>query len=333
MQILEFFKSLVMPSKMVKYKFMSILISICIFVLASYLLAVPARPFITKNMDKLVEENNYLYLQSIENIPVNEEMNKVFIELQSKECAVDETGNLVCNNMGTEIVDGKEVPITLYETSLEYVREDGMKIHFTFVIDLFNEKNEPQYYPERKFVYSDEKFPDIDNTEYYLIVFWKDSLYYQAHPTNIKSANVTHGEIILTELSQKAFFINLMDTGSFSFENFKNDTFYAKAYLLERIMTGHIPNYVGQYSLSTFIFTVIFTLILTMLFWLFFRKSGRLKKFKEYYNIAAISSVVPTILVFILMWIEMNMLSYYIFIFSVFYLFVLYKINNSSKIA
>ena len=257
MQILEFLKSLVFPSKMVKYKFMSILISICIFVLASYLLAVPARPFITKNMDKFVEESNYLYLQSIDNMPVNEEMNKVFIDLQNKECAVDETGNLVCNNMGTEIVDGKEVPVTLYQTEAEYVNEAGMKIHFTFVIDLFNEKNEPQYYPERKFVYSDEKFPDIENTEYYLIVFWKDSLYYQAHPTNIKSANVTHEDIILTELSQKAFFINLMDTGSFSFENFKNDTFYAKAYLLERIMTTSTGSVFSLIILTIGIFMII----------------------------------------------------------------------------
>lgn len=338
MKVLDFFKSLVVPQRMVKFKYMSILISICIFVLASYLLAVPARPYITKNMDKFVSENNYLYLQSLSEMEVNEETTAVWKEVQSKECRVDENSVLICDNMGTEIVDGEEKPITLYQTELEYVRKnDGMNIHYTIVIDLWNdvEKEILNYYPERHFVYSDEKFPNIDNTEYYLIVFWRDSIYYQAHPTGISTANVVHNNIQLSELSQKAFYINLQETGAdgaIDFEMFKEDTFYARDYLLERIMTGHIPNFVGQYSLSTFIFTVIFTLILTLFFWLIFRKSGRLKTFKEYYNIAAISSILPTIVTFILMWIELNMVSYYIFIFSVFYLFVLYKINNSSKI-
>ena len=334
MKILDFFKSLVIPQRMVKFKYMSILISICIFVLASYLLAVPARPYITKNMDEFVEENNYLYLQSLSQMVVNPETTAIWSEVQSKECRVDENSVLICDNMGTEVVDGEEVPVTLYQTELEYVREDGMNMHFTIVIDLWKdvEKEILNYYPERSFVYSEEKFPDVDNTEYYLIVFWRDSIYYQAHPTGISTANVIHNDI---QLSQKAFYINLQETGAggaIDFENFENDTFYARSYLLERIMTGHIPNFVGQYSLSTFIFTVIFTLILTLFFWLIFRKSGRLKKFKEYYNIAAISSILPTIVTFILMWIELNMVSYYIFIFSVFYLFVLYKINNSSKI-
>lgn len=329
MKIVEFFKSLVSPVKMVKYKYMSVLIAICIFVLESYLLAVPAKPYINKNMDSLIAEDNYLYLQSITEIPVNDETSLVFTELQNKECAVTEDGSLECKNMGTEIVDGEEVPVTLYQTSLEYTNEEGMIIHFDFVIDLFDSEGNPQYYPERKFVYSDDAFPDIDTKEYYLIVFWKDSIYYQAHPTNIASANVVHNEATLSTLSQKAFYVNIE---TFDFANFRNDTFYAKDYLVERIKVGHIPNFVGQYSLSTFIFTVIFTLVITLLFWLMFRKTGRLKKFKEYYNIAAISSILPSLLVFGLMWIHVNMCSYYIFVFSVFYLFVLYKINNSSKI-
>lgn len=329
MKFVDFLKTFVSPIRMVKYKYMSILISICIFVLGSYLLAIPARPYIVKNMDKLVENDNYLYLQSLTEMPVNDLTNAIFTELTNKQCAADETGALVCKNMGTELVDGKEVPVTLYKTSLEYTNNDGMIIHFDFVIDLFGEDNYPQYYPEREYVYSNEKFPDIDKKEYYLIVFWKDSIYYQAHPMNIASANVTHNDVKLSTLSQKAFFANIK---TFDFAEFKNDTHYAKEYLVERIKVGHIPNFVGQYSLSTFIFCVIFTLVIALLFWLMFRKTGRLKSFKEYYNIAAITSILPTILVFGLMWIHINMVSYYIFVFSVYYLFVLYKINNSSKI-
>ena len=115
MKIVNFLKSLVSPVRMVKYKYMSVLISICIFVLGSYLLAVPARPYIVKNMDKLVENDNYLYLQSLTKMPVNDENNLVFKELQDKQCAADETGTLVCKNMGTETVDGVEVEKTLYK--------------------------------------------------------------------------------------------------------------------------------------------------------------------------------------------------------------------------
>ncbi len=189
---------------MVKYKYMSVLISICIFVLGSYLLVVPARPYIVKNMDKLVENDNYLYLQSLTKMPVNDENNLVFLKnYKTNNVQADETGTLVCKNMGTETVDGVEVEKTLYKTSLEYTNKDGMIIHFDFVIDLFDEDNNPQYYPEREFVYSNEKFPDVDKKEYYLIVFWKDSIYYQAHPFNIASANVVHDDVKISTLSQK----------------------------------------------------------------------------------------------------------------------------------
>ena len=45
-----------MPSRMAKYRYISILVSICIFILSSYLLAIPIKYYITNHIDEMVNE-------------------------------------------------------------------------------------------------------------------------------------------------------------------------------------------------------------------------------------------------------------------------------------
>lgn len=319
MVVLNFLKSLVIPSKMAKYRHMSILIAICIFILASYILTIPVKPYMKRSLGKMVTENNYLYLQSIENMVVNNDTTNVFKELQSKECYA-ENETLVCNNM-----DG-----TLYETTLEYQKEYGNNVYIKFVIDLFDSEGKAQFYPERSFTYSVEDYPNIDYDDYFLVIFRKERIYYQAFPTGIDSANVKRGDTKVKSLYLSSYYDSNKE---FNFANFQNDAYFGKTYLLNSLIVGHIPQLVTEYSLTTFFFCVVFTLIVAFMFWLFFKKNGRLKKFKEYYNVASIASVVPTILLFGLMWINVTFIGYYIFGFSVFYLFVLYRINNAREIA
>ena len=320
MAVLNFLKSFIFPTKMARFRYMSILISICIFILASYLLTIPVKPYLRRSYDKMIEENNYSYLKGLRDITINEETSNVFKELQSLECKAGSDDLLECANL-----EG-----TLYETDLTYTNSDNILVNIKFVIDLLDSNGKTQYYPEREFTYSNDAYPNIETEDYFLIIFRKDCIYYRAYPIGIEDANLERNGSKVTSIQFTSFYDYAKN---FDFSNFQNDTFYAAPYLISMLKAGHIPVLTTTYSMSFFFYTVVFTLIISFLFWLFFKKNGRLKKFKEYYNTAAIASVIPTLIVFGLLWINPAYSGLYIFGFSVFYLFVLYRINNAREIA
>ncbi len=82
-----------------------------------------------------------------------------------------------------------------------------------------------------------------------------------------------------------------------------------------------------QYTLQAVLIIIIYPLLIVVILWLFFRKRGNLRTFKEYYNIAAISSIIPTLISFIVLWFFPTLLTIYGLILSVFYIFILYRIN------
>ncbi|HOH18218.1 MAG TPA: hypothetical protein PK087_02715, partial [Bacilli bacterium] len=79
---------------------------------------------------------------------------------------------------------------------------------------------------------------------------------------------------------------------------------------------------------NTLLICVLFPFLMILIFWLFFRRNGRLTQFREYFNIAALSSVVPFLITFAVSCFFQPILNAYIFIFSIYYLFILYRINN-----
>ncbi|MDD3123584.1 MAG: hypothetical protein PHC62_08760 [Candidatus Izemoplasmatales bacterium] len=335
MAVINFLKSLVMPSRMVKYRYISVLISVCIFILSSYLLALPAKYYITNNLDRMINEDNYMSLQAIKNIPYEPAVNAVIEEIESKECHADmnEDGGFVltCDNLKVEDTNGALVDTNFYENDIVYVNDENITIKIHFVIDLYDTiEGEASYSPSEKFTYTEEAFPDLETTEYYLIILWPGSLYYQAHPYEIANASITRNDKIITESYTNASF----STIGFDTKNLGGNGTVAGAYLVQQISTGYIPNYTNSYSLLTFFFCVIFPLILVFLFWIFFRKTGRLKAFKEYYNIAALASIVPTLVTFVAIWFAPGIISnLYLFGFSAYYLIILYRINNSANFA
>jgi hypothetical protein len=328
MVIINFLKSLVMPSRMAKYRYISILVSICIFILSSYLLAIPAKYYITNHIDEMVNEQNYLSLQAIENIPYEPDVNAVIEEIQSKECHAEYNEKnsflLQCDNLALD-EQGKG----FYENEIVYVNDENITIKIRFVIDMFDPSTGgASYRPTEKFIYSEEAFPNIETTEYYLIVLWPGSIYYQAHPKGIGEKNIIHGKTNLSESFANASFKDI----GFATIHFNKSGNSAGAYLVQQIKAGYIPNYTSSYSLLTLLFCVVFPLILVFLFWIFFRKTGKLKTFKEYYNIAALSSIIPTLITFVAIWFAPGIISnLYLFGFSAYYLFVLYRINNSAN--
>ena len=87
-----------------------------------------------------------------------------------------------------------------------------------------------------------------------------------------------------------------------------------------------------QYIYGAVIVVLLYTLIIVLIFWLFFRRRGALKKFKEYYNIAGLASIIPTIITFIVLWFIPDAITLYGVGFSLYYVFVLYRISKLNPV-
>ena len=68
MVVWNFIKSLFIPKYMARNRFMPVLVAICLFVISTYLLLIPARYYYLHNTKKLVDNNNLYYLQAIRDI-------------------------------------------------------------------------------------------------------------------------------------------------------------------------------------------------------------------------------------------------------------------------
>src|SRR5690554_971267 len=105
--------------------------------------------------------------------------------------------------------------------------------------------------------------------------------------------------------------------------------------LSPRLIDMFIPDINREISLYAFVAAVIYPLVIVILIWLLYKTFGSNLSFKEYYNIGAIASVVPLLVVFIFSWIfpYLTLIQYYTVIFGLYYLFMIIMMNRKTKIA
>ncbi len=453
MKVIDFIKAIFLPRHMRKFRYMSVLFSICIFVLSMYAIVFPAQVFYNNNTDDLIKDNDLYYLQSIINMPskgedvlkfVSQINEKKFSSVDGKgSCAnlglkditVDNSitgifervdtfwyfngkstgvvftddgltlslGNnkvVVCNidvpfegvtetdtfeklslsvdnrslllingeiaktmenglektilinknNPTVKVVDnylyvdeiktnffvgdGKKVfiefipnlNVTYYEDTFTYTDDKGINNYIKFIIDL-----EITDYNGIRFIYKDNEtlYPDIQNGSYFFIALTKNFLYYQAHPVGIEELKINRTDIENNYLKHGAlatYYANSpVNTDDFNYETFNS-------YITSKIGEGYKVLAVQSFNITAFIYVIVYTAIITLLFFLLFKKTGRLKTLKEYYNIAAISSITPSLICFILVFFDPIIFgSVYLFVFAIYYLFVLYRINSSPE--
>ncbi|MDD4077571.1 MAG: hypothetical protein PHT03_06295 [Bacilli bacterium] len=320
MKIWDLLKSFVLPVQMVKYKSMSIAIAICIFVISSFLLGMPV------SRNRIISENdirqNYNY-DILEQIPNNPTINNVIADLVNKEIKVVNGRELKCEVIGE---------IGLYQAKIEFTADNVKKILF-IVIDLFDieqvylDKEEVNFNPVKQFTV--ENYPTEDNVEKYLLLLASDALYFQAHPWGTKLSH--HGRV-LKPVSKKVFYQNNIPDFRFYIENPQEDGYRIGQYLMEQLIIGNVNTIKLKSYTFAFLMGVLFTLITVLILWVFFRRNGIIKQFKEYYNIAAIASVPITVVFFILLWFIPQLLNIYIYVFSLFYLISLAAINNTEDL-
>lgn len=313
MQIANFFKSLVMPLRMAKYRFMSALIGVLIFVLSTYLLAIPYGNFIRKSVPEYKSQYNFLALQEIdESLDAHPENLVVLQELVALECKVNEEFKLTCN---------QDIEGNIFDREIVF-SENGITKKIKIVLDL---KEEPTY--PLKSAFKLEDYPYVENTEQYFLIFNRDKLFYQAHQEGIEKQEIKHHDNALTMFALVFDYQKYFPDFTLTFD--EAETKMIGTYVVDQLLYAYGEYAASQSFINTFLITFIFPLFMVFIFWLFFKKTGRLTKFKEYYNIAAIASIVPLLLTFSVAWLFPKILDWYIFIFSLYYLFVLYKINNT----
>lgn len=321
MKVLEFLKSFVFPTKMVRFRNMSALISLLIFVLSTYLLSLPLGKALA---DGVRAEKKAYNFQAVHEAAehLDEAGKEILDEIINLECAIGEDGLLACVNLETNF---KEYEI-VYE-------KDGIKKHIHVFFDFYDQEKEeePAIDLEKEFSIENEKYEYVENEEHYFIVFTKNYLYFQAHQLEMgdkeKDMEITHNEERLVLFRDGLDYANFMPGFSLKLED--GDEF--GDYVIDMYLGGLSEYYRSMSFIQTFLVSIVFPLLMVLLFWLFFRKTGRLQRFKEYFNTAAIASIIPLLLTFGLAWIFPIILNYYIFIFSLFYLFALFRINNMPK--
>jgi hypothetical protein len=304
---------------------MSALISLLIFVLSIYRLSLLLSLPLGKALADGVRAENAYNFQAVHEAAeyLDEAGKEILDEIINLECAIGEDGLLACVNLETNF---KEYEI-VYE-------KDGIKKHIHVFFDFYDQEKEeePAIDLEKEFSIENEKYEYVENEEHYFIVFTKKYLYFQAHQLEMgdkeKDMEITHNEERLVLFRDDGLdYAKFMPGFSLKLED--GDEF--GDYVIDMYLGGLSEYYRPMSFIITFLVSIVFYLLMVLLFWLFFRKTGRLQRFKEYFNTAAIASIIPLLLTFGLAWIFPIILNYYIFIFSLFYLFALFRINNMPK--
>lgn len=308
------------PKRLIRFKDMNIIISICIFVIASFILGGPVGRNKIAAEDRILENYNY---QVLSEIPNTSDARNIINQIISKECKVNDRKVLECSSFNGE-----------FYNVLSFETEYGIKKNIHFVIDIFDistvyiGKVDPNYEPRERFILDEIGY--AENTEDYLIRFASDSLYFQAHPFGINSLGKKHGNITLKTEVNQVYYQSVLPDFAIDSENLTPEDF--GSYLLDQLIIGNQNKIKLKAYTLTFLIGVLFTLITIIILWIFFRKNGLIKKFNEYYNIAALTSIPISIIFFIFLWFFPNLINIYIFVFSLIYVLVLYKINTSEEI-
>lgn len=315
---MNFIKSLFFPTRMNRHRYMSSLIAILIFLIGSFLLTFPSTVRLNKEKYNLIDDFGLDFLSEI---PNNEEGQKLF-NLKQYNCKVED-GELVCQ---TDVPQAEPV-IVSYQATIPQKKGEDLVVtrNIYFVFDFYDYKNQAstQYNISEQF----DTVERGENIHNYLVVFYKQGILTRVQPQLDKK-----GEVIPTVDPIIPYTLI-----GFNMSEFKETPNEAGVYLAQRIMDGIIPTFKEYLLMNTLMLVFLMSLIIVTIVWLISRKNGRLKTFKEYYNIASICSIPIFLAFFILYWFipviqHANFFMFFNSIFAVYYLFIVFKLNNLPEI-
>lgn len=318
--IWDFLKSLVLPSKMQRYRNITVLIPICIMLLVASVLSFPPVKVFENTKYENIEEKNYLNLQNILMLPSdNADVTTLTNELLALnlKATVKENGTSYYIN-----VEGMNYNDPVKEWNVVYPGADGRTAHLKVIFDYCDPSTEENIANHQNanldpYKAEDTVYKSDSENIYYVIAIYTSFITYGYSNYANESATFTSVNFFYNQ----EFILDLT--------NVEKTPEGLGLYLSHFIIDGYEATYDFMIQIQIYIMVPLFTLIFALLFWLCFKRNGKLKRFKEYFNIAGICMVVPAIIFFAVEWIYPAIADYYMYGMALFYVFVLFKINSS----
>ena len=343
----KFLKSLVLPRSMARHRNMSALFSVCIVVLTCYLFSLPVGNYYLDNKGIFLtfEEDYMVALTGVDES--NQKANEIAEKIKNCGLTYDSTGNLILKEeLGS---DYKYIDQFTFSHTFEKKDEDGNPINenVNFVVHLgvYFDTDSDEDGPDELVSFEDSQMhldfnniPVVEGEKQVLVVFTKNAIVYQVGQNKEVTEETTELEKSVYE-SSTSLYIPLQTQILFTSLMFNplnlGETGHS---LLMEVATILSYNYASTNYMMYVLFSIIpscilFPLIISLLFWLCFKKNGQIKRFKEYFNVCAISTIIPAILCFIVAWFYVYIVEYYVFIFSLYFLFVIFRINTDKQFA
>ena len=288
---MDFLKSFIFPLKMRRFRNMSGLIAVGIFLILMYLAIVPIRVRYSK-ADYVISKDGYsskgLYYAT---------STFDYKEIKAKNYIIDTEKQVL-----TAGVKG----LSIYQVNTVF--EDKNVIYY-FVFDL-----EKDTYNKDEDLYALYQINKSDNS--YVFLFSLN--YYELENVQVDEASGDKKSNILVAATYKGCKID------FNSYNNTDEFLDGVAYALA-ILYGE--TYVSSFTFTSALMLFLLPCLLVAVMWLVLRKNGTMKRFKEYYNIAAISSIIPALIAFGIAWFWPQVINFYTTVFVMYYLFVVYRIN------
>lgn len=320
MKVLEVIQSMIVPNHMYKRRKMNVLFSILIMVIGIYALATPiSYHFSQKRYEVLETSFDFKVFQYVDEVdlvsePVTEEERARFNMV-----SLEDLRNLGINVSAFGFTDEEKV-----EAGKEYVlkslvpvkdNEGTITSYIPYYVHIvFETGEENKYNIEENF----DKLPkENDVFNHFLLVFYKEGFIYRS---NYEISN---------KMSPAEVFYDKKIDINFAKVEKGTDISYP-------VIDMMVPMYKYQYQLRASLYVVLFPCIMALLFSVILKGTGLVKGFKEYFNMAAVSSVPLLLFIMISSFINIgvcNMLfQWYPYIFIIYYFIIIVLTNRKPRV-
>ena len=357
----EILLSIISPLKMKKFRFMSVLVSMLIFIVSIYAISLPNKVYMKNNKDWYLEQkayvNVYLNLPELEKDingnKITDGQFKVNDKYEMTSVYKNEIKQYHFEDIDVQLIGEESKTVDLHivfdvddklTSDLNKIREDYKNLYpedsdkkmnyssYIYYVDHLNGKEttlEQLHNVEEKEL--EEQMKNINNYDLfgiktsgddYLLIFLKNSIVSQIPYYDKSTENTTYPAL------SSVYSVSKMNLDFSDKTTLKEFGKYLADMMFEPLSDTDQTEYLLQVLGYVLIFPAIFVLLLC---WSM-KKRGVMKTYKEYYNVASIASILPLLITFILAWFIPKVAPIYGALFCAFTLFVFIKINSTPEL-
>lgn len=359
MKFKEFVLSLINPAKMKKYRDMSVLITMLIFVLSVYMLVIPNSVYYKQksSQEKLIANNSYWKIVNDMETDDPFLLNYKIIEDESKQYILNGSSD-ACDVKKYKLKDDKDLylifdakdeireklskieeKINLIQSEFADWKYGGKKLKndelkrvsaASVTYYLAKDKDEKPLFRIFKEIDDNLNDPDSVNQDFNeKLLFYALDIAYDENTYLIVFLKSCYLSQIPYKEDEKVSYLRLEET--FYHEEFDFNSSTLKDFGSKfKVMLGHdlTKSAKSNYLIQTIVYLLAYPAVFSLLLRWAMGKKGILKTFKGYYNIAGISSVLPVLVSSVVSWFTPQATMVYGFLFTLTSLYSFIKLNT-----